>query len=302
LAVFQALANGAALSGQVVKGVPLVELGGRSLSLMAGLMPETTLWQVLREVRDMPGAPVLRTRQAAGQLADRYALTTPKLDDVAITPDAIDLARVELAPVHAAWSVLGLHNRRIHDLIHAGLTAPADVFAAARVGRSAGYEALAALAAVGLITQSRGHVAPGPRTLDDIAIAHDLDSVRAQRIATHKRQRAGWRAWLAARFTPQDVADHGGESGRVDACEPWEAIDTEHYLAAVLATGPPPPDAEPAKSDDSELAANDDAALELLIIELGATIVDEQTGSSPSVTEGKPLAISAISPGWGETI
>ncbi len=76
-AVLQALAHASTLNGALHRGTPTVEFGGRSLSLMAGGMPETTLWQILREIRDLPGAPILRIRAATGHFADRYALTTP---------------------------------------------------------------------------------------------------------------------------------------------------------------------------------------------------------------------------------
>jgi hypothetical protein len=270
LAVLQALAHGAALAGEIVNGIALIELGGRSLSLMAGLMPETTLWQVLRELRDMPGAPLLRTRQAAGNLADRYALITPKLNGNPVEPDAIRIARVQVAPVHDAWRVLGLHNRRIHDLIvHAGMTSPADVLAAAHVGSSAGYQALAGLATAGLITRAHGRLEPGSKTLDDIASAHDLDAERTHRIAAHARQRAAWHAWLTVTFAPYHTVDNHARPELAAVSDPWDATDTSYYLSAVLATGPP--------SSLWEPVDHADAAIRLLVYELGATILADQS-------------------------
>ncbi|WP_331758509.1 hypothetical protein OG225_40690 (plasmid) [Nocardia sp. NBC_01377] len=80
-AALQALAHASVLNSALHCGTPTVEFGNRSLSLMAGGMPETTLWQILREIRDLPGAPILLIRAATGYLADRYALTTPTIAD-----------------------------------------------------------------------------------------------------------------------------------------------------------------------------------------------------------------------------
>ena len=71
-AVVQALAWGAAVGGEVVDGVPVVALGGRSLSTAAGLLPETTVWDTLTRLRDTPGSPLLLIERGAGQNADRY--------------------------------------------------------------------------------------------------------------------------------------------------------------------------------------------------------------------------------------
>ncbi|MEV6340959.1 hypothetical protein AB0M12_40345 [Nocardia vinacea] len=240
LAVLQALAHGAAVGGEVVDGVATVELGGRSLSLMAGLMPETTLFEVLAELRDISGSPILRVRRGAGQLADAYALVTPRINDRPVEPAPLD--RVQVAPVHEAWSVLGLRHRRIYELItHTGISSPSEVFAAAHIGASSGYETLATLAQIGLITRDRGRIAPGERTLDDIAAAYGLHYVRAERIARHQRERKEWWTWLTLRFAAHHLDDTAHDdpwpNGLLDT--PWDTADQADYLAAVMATGPP---------------------------------------------------------------
>ena len=53
-AVLQALAAMAAVKEDLVNGTPTVAVGGRSLSIVAGLLPETTVWDVLAEIRDIP--------------------------------------------------------------------------------------------------------------------------------------------------------------------------------------------------------------------------------------------------------
>ncbi|WP_216893404.1 hypothetical protein [Nocardia alni] len=229
LAVLQAMAYAAAVGGEVVKGVPVVELGGRSVSLMAGSLPETTVWEVLHEVREVPGAPLLRIRRAAGVLADRYALVTPQTNGRRLRPTRTqaDLARVE--PVHPAWSVLGIRHRRLWEaVVHQGCTTPADAFATARLTRSTGYTSLAALATSGLIVHTHGTVVPGPTTLDSIAHAHALHHAHNERTARHRRERALWKAWLAHR-------------DRYEHADPWQTHETEDYLAAVVAAGPPTP-------------------------------------------------------------
>ena len=84
--------------------------------------------------------------------------------------------RVIVADVHPAWSVLGRQHRAMYDLIaHAGMTRPADIYAAARVSTRSGQLTLSALATAGLIARVGRTVAIGPVSLDDIAAAHHLD-------------------------------------------------------------------------------------------------------------------------------
>ncbi|WP_433207055.1 hypothetical protein ACQP1G_21160 [Nocardia sp. CA-107356] len=237
LAVLQALAHASVVGGEIVAGVPAVELGGRSLSLMAGSMPETTVWQVLRDLRDVPGAPLLRVRRGAGLLADRYALVTARVDGRRPQPSLTQTTLARVEPVHSAWSILGIHHRRLYEVVvHQGLTKPADALAAARMSRSTGYNTIASLATAGLITHSRGTIGPGPTSLDDIARAHGLHHARTERIARHHQQRKAWICWLTARFGTSSITEPPENPALT---EPWEAHDTEDYVASVLAAGPP---------------------------------------------------------------
>ena len=241
-AIFQALAIHAARSGQIINGVPVIGVGGRSLSLATGLLSETTVWDFLRTIRDRPGAPLVRTRPAQGRDADFYALTRQNpalLDDAALLS-----ARVE--DVHPAWKVIGHQHRRIYELIiHRGLTNPHDICAAAHVSTSTGYTSLAALATAGLIRRGRGTVTSGSTSLDTIAAAHHLDDQRAERITRHQQQRATWHRWLAIRD-----AEHGlttVDAVHAAAADQPTAAPASHeveYLASVLTTGPPPTDEE----------------------------------------------------------
>ncbi|MGY1965513.1 hypothetical protein ACW9HH_14815 [Nocardia gipuzkoensis] len=194
LAVLQALAWASAVGGQVARGVPVVEFGGRSLSVAAGHLPESTVWGVLRELRELPGAPIFRIRPGQGLLADRYALVTPHHDVRPIRPNDGQIGRTRVEPVHPAWSVLGLHCRHVYELVtREGLTTPADAFAAACISSSAGYNALAVLTTAGLITHTHGRLQPGTTSLDDIAHAHGLHHRRIERLARHHQHRATWR-------------------------------------------------------------------------------------------------------------
>lgn len=241
-AIFQALAIHAARSGTLINGVPVVGVGGRSLSLATGLLSETTVWDFLRTIRDRPGAPLVRTRPAQGRDADIYALT--QQNPAPVHDAAIASARVE--DVHPAWKVIGHQHRRIYELIaHQGLSNPHDICAAAHVSTSTGYTSLAALATAGLILRGRGTVTSGPISLDTIAAAHHLDDHRAERIARYRQQRATWHTWLAIRDTEHSLTTIDADEIRAAAQSTTPAAARQaQYLAAVLATGPPLTDDE----------------------------------------------------------
>lgn len=266
LAVVQALAYTSALAGELVEGVPVVAIGGRSLSHSAGLMSESTVWAALRLLRDTPGSPVLRIARGAGQLPDRYALTRPA-GAAAGEPDRVALERARVEPVHHAWSVIGLRGRTLYDLIRSGrVTTTADAFAAANLGQSAGYAILTDLRVAGLITLDKGSLAVGDRTLDAVAADAGLAIVAAERIVRHRAERLVWHAWLECRFGPppadQDTADRRGATlaAAIAAAPVLDAQDSELIWAATIAAGPP---------SDPHLEA-----LDLLSDTLGAEIIE----------------------------
>jgi hypothetical protein len=162
------------------------------------------VWQLLRDLRDLPGSPLLRTRRGAGMLADQYALVPPMINGRRVRPGSIHVQRVRVEPVHEAWAVLGLRCRRLFELVaHQNLTIPADVIAAAGMSRAAGYSALATLTTVGLLVHQHGRIMTGTTNLDGIAVAHGLPRARRERIEGHRHQRAAWHEWLNARFSLQ---------------------------------------------------------------------------------------------------
>ena len=274
LAVLQALAIDAARAGELINGVPTVDTGRRGLSIAAGLIPDRTISDVLVELRERPGSPILRMRPATGVLADQYALVTPATgagdERRLITEDdpiRRDRARVE--PVHPIWRLVGLHLKQAYELIvYGGLRTPADVFAATQLGASAGAETLGSLAALGLIRRSYGLCEPGTLTLDDVSAAHGLDEIRLDTIERHRRERGEWHAWLELKgYMPvDDPALIDVTAARVPAPPPgWEISDKEALWAARIADGPP--------LDQPEQIGVVEQALSLLMDELGATIL-----------------------------
>ena len=227
-------------AGEVINDVPVVGVGGRALSIATGLLSETTVWEFLRDIRERPGSPLIRTRVAQGREPDYYALT--RQNHLQMQSAAVARTRVE--DVHTAWKVIGHRHRRIYELIaHHELDKPDEIFAAAHTSTSSGYTSLAALRTAGLITQRRGHVSVGPVILDDIAAAHHLEEQRAARIERHQRQRAIWHNWLAEREDARTIVTHDAGPGQRIWPEPPDE-QREEYLAAVLATGPPTTDDE----------------------------------------------------------
>lgn len=271
-AVLQALAWHALIAGERINGVWVVGAGGRNLALGTGLLSSDTVWRVMRDLRDRPGAPLILTRPAVNVDADYYALTTAH----GTVTDPAGAEKVRIEQVHDAWSVAGHHLRRIYELIaYYGLTNRADILAAARVSQTAGDETLTTLQILGLITRTgRGTVAPGPITLDSIAAAHDTDSVRQDRIARYRAQRDQWRAWLDHREkardnTLMDKITHAAPAEHADA-----DADTS-FWASAMDHGPP--DRTDGMDDTDHLLA-----IELVAELLGARIL---TGATSTGTQ-----------------
>jgi hypothetical protein len=267
-AIYQALAIHAVRAGEVINGVPVVGVGGRSLSIATGLLSETTVWEFLRQTRDLPGSPLVRTRTAQGREPDYYALT--QQNRMGVSREAVAATRVE--DVHQAWKVVGHRHRRIYELIvHQQVESPRNVFAAAHVATSTGYDILAALRTTGLITHQRGHLSAGPVTLDDIAAAHHLEEQRTQRIQRHQRERASWHAWLIRRADAHHQPASQNHAAGPSAIAQAHDAHHEEYLSAVLSNGPP-------RIDEESLA------IELLAELVGARVLTTCGTASPQVS------------------
>jgi len=267
-AVLQSLAFYAVVAGEQRAGTWLVGVGGRTLSLCCGLLSEDSVWRVLADLRDRPGAPLVLVRSHGGTEADTYALTSQHKMAAA----AAGAQRVRIEPVHDGWIVVGHHLRRIYELItHHGLTQKADLYAAAAVGRSTGDAMVLDLQIAGLVVRTgRGSVGRGAVSLEDIAERQRLAQDRADRLERHRRERVAWNEWLLRRererdYRPGDVELLGQAVGGAPRGEYGQAEESVElaYLESVMATGPPP-------FDEFELEL---AAVELIARELGGRIV-----------------------------
>ena len=257
-AVLQTIAFYAVVAGEQRSGTWLVGVGGRTLSLGCGLLSEDTIWRVLADLRERPGAPLVLARQHIGTEADVYALTTQNR----VTRDPARAERVRIEPVHDAWIVLGHHLRRIYELVaHHGLTKKADIYAAAAVPRATGDAMVIDLEVVGLIRRAgRGTVARGSAELDAIADRHRLPEYRDDRIERHRAERAAWKGWLAAREQMHDSGPPAGESATTATLNGMagdsEGAAGHAYKAAVMTTGPPAFDDVDVERDAIEMIAD----------------------------------------------
>ncbi|OZF25658.1 hypothetical protein CH296_26445 [Rhodococcus sp. 14-2496-1d] len=239
-AVVQALAWAAAVSGQTVEGVPTVGVGGRSLSIAAGMLPESTVWSVLERLRDMEGSPLLLIERGVGQNPDRYALVPTHAGRA--TPIDIVAGAPEVESVHPAWSVIGWRHRILYDAVVAAAEplTPDELFTAIGVGRTSGYEALLDLRVAGLLTVENAHIGVGPVELDDIGHRHGLTSAVRARIVRHRAERIVWREWLAAREEARTPPEPDRSVFVVADDHPTDPPDHD-YILAVMNTGPPDP-------------------------------------------------------------
>lgn len=262
--VLQAMAFYALMAGEQRSGTWLVGVGGRTLSLSAGLLSEDAIWRVLADLRERPGSPLILARPHVGTEPDVYALTSQNK----VKPTGIGADRVRVEPVHDAWIVVGHHLRRIYELVvHHGVTARVDLYAAAALPRSTADSMIADLQVCGLIaTTGRGAVGPGSVALDDIAAAHRLQQSREERLAKHREERAAWRSWLFDRDRRRDVGlDTQITAGRQETVErPDDDAEHSAWLEAVMATGPP---------GDESMQDDELEAIELIAELLGGRIL-----------------------------
>ncbi|WP_079614731.1 hypothetical protein, partial [Mycobacteroides abscessus] len=279
-AAFQSLVVHHLFEGETINGTMVVGVGGRNLSLGTGLLSDTTMWKVLAEVRDKPGAPIMLTRQHQQKEADYYALTMQNI----VAADPIHAERVRVEAVHTAWSAIGHHRRRIYELVaYFGLRAVEDVFAAAKVSASTGKAVLADLIALNLLKRAdEGIVERGSRTLDDIAAEHDTDDELTARVAIYRAEREVWHAWLEHRqeeiTTSQHQAPHNADTHPREGNPTGDPLIEKAWLRAVMADGPPPIDEADIQLSRLERQAafateHEQAALRLLGEQLGARVL-----------------------------
>lgn len=187
---------------------------------------------------------------------------TPLLEFLGDLGEGVRPRRIQHAQLGAAERSSGRRAAAVPLIATAGMTEPADIYAAARVSPRSGQLTLAALATAGLITRTGRTVAVGRVSLDDIAAAHHLDETQAERIARYRRERAAWHTWLALQDQLRGLAATADHDSPVSSPAPPVFADEADYLASVLAHGPP------AAAEDDEYAA-----IELLADLLGARIL-----------------------------
>lgn len=237
-AVLQALAVSAARNACAADEVLQVAVGGRSLSLAAGLLSESTVWAVLRFLRDLDGSPVQLVEKGSGTAADTYALIAPDVQDP--TPDAAGRPCVD--GVHPAWSVLGWQHRRVYETISGQeLRSVTAIATAARVSISSAYDSIAALCRAGLLERGRGWVEAAATSLDDIAARNGLERTRRTRINLYRAARERWKKWLeerplkAALFVVRHAMTR---SGHILVDLALSATEYDDYMEAVMRDGP----------------------------------------------------------------
>ncbi|WP_100475650.1 hypothetical protein [Mycobacteroides abscessus] len=241
-AVLQALAVSITRTCPPEGGVLQVAVGGRSLSLAAGLLSESTVWAVLRLLRELEGAPIQLVEKGTGTAADTYALVTPDVVDPA--PDASGRPAVDGVPT--AWSVLGWQHRRVYEAAtEQGLRTVTQIAAAARVSVSSAYDSISALCRAGLLRRGRGWVSVGDTTLDDIAARHGLERTLRARITLYRKARERWKKWLEERPIKAALAVVRyalTRAGHILINTVLTDSEYEDYLAAVIRDEPPPED------------------------------------------------------------
>ncbi|WP_396912020.1 hypothetical protein [Mycolicibacterium sp.] len=241
-AVLQGIAFYAVMAGEQRSGTWLVGVGGRALSLSCGLLSEDTIWRVLADLRERPGAPLVLVRQHIGTEADVYALTTQNR----VINDPAAAERVRIEPVHDAWIVLGHHLRRVYELVaHHGLTNKADIYAAAGLPRATGDAIVIDLEVAGLLKRAgRGTVTRGPVELDTIANSHQLGDYRTARLQRHQAERTAWKHWLKLREQARNGTPNTGiqEPVAPGLGQVFDEPTERAYIDFTMSNGPPPMD------------------------------------------------------------
>lgn len=266
LCVLQALASGASKTGRMV-----LAMGGRWLSIGAGLLSEPTVWATLRVLRELDGSPLRWVQAHVGSLADEYELVAPHLngDEVEVTEDEVDAAST--AGVAPVWKIIGHRAREVFELVDAlgpqspdGRVRSPQVLVRASSSRAATYEAIRLLERWGLLQRGRGWVRRTELTLDEIAAEHGVRELVAERIERHRAQRQMWwellALWNSAPSTECPPAE------QVLPPDPMPLRERETWLEIVMATGPPE---DPYALSAAEVAEQN--LVELLTDMLGAT-------------------------------
>lgn len=257
----------------------VAELPVRSVHLVAGLIGIETIADVLRELHDTAGSPLLLVASGAGtSRGSRYYLRQLDVRDAA--------PEVRPEPIEPVWAELGLTAWRVHGAVSAadGRTA-SELVHRTGLGKTAVYNALKTLREHGLVFGGDGQdyavtelspAAAGRAIGADARYAAALERVRAER-QEWKDLLASWEMAAVERIetgVPDDV-EGPAEASDVDPAAvdavlgpvPWERI---------LRRDPDPDPYEPISVEDQ--------VLDLLRDVLGATpLVPEGVAGPPDV-------------------
>lgn len=226
----------------------LVSPGGRWLSIAAGMLAEATVWQTLRSLASIEGAPIQLVAVHRGPRADTYELCTPRIHDqpMVVTPDEALLVRVGKVP--AVWRTIGHCARETFELIETLSVSSntevrkREVKRLARASNSAVDLAFARLAAFGLIETGRGWVRRTPRSLTEVARDHGVQDLVDQRLARHRAEHRSW--WTLLELWAATLALNCPDVEQLPE-DPLGPAERESWLCAVMATGPPDDPYEP---------------------------------------------------------
>lgn len=175
-------------------GSRYVAFGVRSLAVATGLDPSTVAAH-LRQLRDEPDPLIDLIEGDRGLAGDLYELRMS--DAVAARAEHIDLPAGKIQALRPVFRALGIGAAFVYEALEATRRPAAsfDVAAATRIGRSSVYEALATLAAYGLVEKRSGRWTVTPDA-DLTALAESLGCVTDidLQLAHYRVERAAWRA------------------------------------------------------------------------------------------------------------
>lgn len=268
-AVLYALGEAAAVTGSVV-----VEHGNRSLSIATGL-DQSSVGRILKALREAPADRLLvdLVREAEGVRANSYALVIPPLLRPAC--ESKPWRRGKIHAVRPVFRELGLVAAFVYDAVEQAREPLSGRVLAqvAGVGHTAAYDALASLAAWGLVSRAPGggwmlgHSSPA-QVAEQIGVE---DQVVAQ-IAKYRAERLAW--WRYLGLVDEPPVPEDAEVTRLDDWRHSPPPSTE-----------PPPGAPPdtrlgsstgstdARTSPARPGDDPSAAIALLARVLGARVV-----------------------------
>lgn len=241
----------------------VAELPVRSLHLVTGLIGIETVAEVLRELNETIGAPLLRVSSGAGTLrGSRYFLHQVEAD----VPSTSTLP--QCAAIEPVWTSLGLTAWRVYTvLVRVQRATAAQLVDLTGLGKSAVYDAVRRLRIHDIVDVGAGGVAsPGHVDLDVLADELGASDRYAAALERVRAERAEWKEIMASWNTPAAPRT----PAPMDELEVEVVID-QAYVEELL--GPVPWDDlfdEEPESDPFDRVGFEDQVMDLLTEMLGA--------------------------------